>query len=73
VRLEFAGSEGSGALELAVEVTPPYPGVLTTLACPLQLAAVVSPGVAGSLGSRWRDVVSSGAQGAGQVRSVTGA
>ena len=52
VVLEIAGSAGRGEISFDVEVTPPYPGVLTTLACLLPFAALGGLWVAGALRSR---------------------
>jgi len=52
VALELEGSAGRGETSFAVEVTPPYPGVLTTLACLLPFAVVGGLWLAGGLRSR---------------------
>lgn len=52
VRLELEGTAGRGEVTFSVEVTPPYPGVLTTLACLLPFVVLGALWVAGALRSR---------------------
>jgi len=66
VALEIEGSAGRGETSFDVEVTPPYPGVFTTLACLLPFAILGGLWVAGAL--RSRDAKKPQLQGTGSQR-----
>ncbi|MCP4537908.1 MAG: hypothetical protein GY832_12255 [Chloroflexi bacterium] len=52
VRLTVEGVDGSGEITFSVEVTPPYPGALTTIICLLPFMVLGGLWAAGALRSR---------------------
>jgi hypothetical protein len=52
IGLAVAGTAGQGEVAFSVEVTPPYPGVVTTLVCLLPFVALGGLWAAGALRSR---------------------
>jgi hypothetical protein len=62
VHLLVEGSEGVGAASLEVEVTPPYPGIVTTLACLIPFAVIGGLWAAGVVRSRKHQTVPSSSQ-----------
>jgi hypothetical protein len=52
VRLTVEGAEGGGEVTFLVEVTPPYPGTLTTIVCLLPFVVLGGLWAAGALRSR---------------------
>ena len=55
VHLLVDGTEGVGSAGFYVEVTPPYPGLITTLACLVPFAILGGLWAAGALRSRQRE------------------